>query len=483
MFLRIREIIPYLDYDALVKDKIIPSDVFEECVNLPKKSAPGWAYKNRGPSAFGVFVEALVKQSLLGDEKEFESSLKTNYSEAYHSTTDAPDFKDAKTRGYVFGIYHFIKKELAPVLPNPIFEHEYVLKISQGCILGHPDIISSEVVYDVKASTNFESMRKDTILQLLSYYVLHAETTGKFLPVGIILPLNRKICVYTSPWDVRSFLRVLKNAAIDLLGSYNCLFFNKMIVGTHIKKTKTLCETIYQTMQLSDVPVPVQTFLSSPRKREFCSYKDDDVESCKQFCNENGARFYVHSPYYINLANPIMKDRSGKEDLTLIYLKHEMKLAARAGCSGVVVHIGSKKEVEKGKKIMYKCVKALLKFATESCPLLLETNAGEGNDLCCTVEELSEFYSLFDKQEQTRVKICVDTCHVFSCGYSPFSFLKSLDQYHPNCVKLVHFNDSRFPKGCRKDRHALVGQGYIGYALMSLVLHYCIQHKIDCVYE
>jgi deoxyribonuclease-4 len=131
---------------------------------------------------------------------------------------------------------------------------------------------------------------------------------------------------------------------------------------------------------------------------------------------------------------------------------------------------------------MYRSVKEVLPFATKDCPLLLETSAGEGNDLCWKLNEFIDFYNMFTDEEKSKLQLCVDTCHVFACGYNPVHFIQTLlDKKLP--LPLIHFNDSKNPQGSRVDRHASLGQGYIGKWSLLQVLQLCIQNNIDMVVE
>lgn len=131
--------------------------------------------------------------------------------------------------------------------------------------------------------------------------------------------------------------------------------------------------------------------------------------------------------------------------------------------------------------IMEKSLRKVLKYASKSCPILLETPAGEGTEVCTTFEEFSNFFTRFENDE--RLRVCIDTCHVFAAGHEPYTYLLSWNQKHPNTIGLVHFNDSKFPKGSRKDRHRRIGLGYIGFQQMARIAKWCVNHNITMVFE
>jgi endonuclease IV len=50
-------------------------------------------------------------------------------------------------------------------------------------------------------------------------------------------------------------------------------------------------------------------------------------------------------------------------------------------------------------------------------------------------------------------------------------------------IDLIHYNDSKGVLGCKKDRHAGIGRGYVSYLILNNVLQYGIKHNIPMVHE
>jgi deoxyribonuclease-4 len=135
----------------------------------------------------------------------------------------------------------------------------------------------------------------------------------------------------------------------------------------------------------------------------------------------------------------------------------------------------------------------ILEHATAECPLILETPCGEGTEVCYKVED---FAALLIRVWQTapiaehRLRVCIDSCHVFAAGYYPLQYTKRLIALlgEANCPcrpVLLHFNDSCHHKGSRRDRHHHWRRdgGEIGIKQMALLLEYAITQNIDCVVE
>jgi deoxyribonuclease IV len=114
--------------------------------------------------------------------------------------------------------------------------------------------------------------------------------------------------------------------------------------------------------------------------------------------------------------------------------------------------------------------------ATEGCPLLLETPAGQGSEVLTNSTDFLEF---IQAQEQPHLKICVDTCHVFSAGENPHEYIKKVPKEQ---LKLIHFNDSKEGQGCCKDRHEFPGLGKVGLEILKEVAEYTY-NTVDKVYE
>ena len=61
----------------------------------------------------------------------------------------------------------------------------------------------------------------------------------------------------------------------------------------------------------------------------------------------------------------------------------------------------------------------------------------------------------------------MDTCHVHDAGYDVSDAGKPLDEFDRviglDKLKVVHLNDSKNPRGSRKDRHENIGYGQIGF--------------------
>jgi deoxyribonuclease-4 len=107
--------------------------------------------------------------------------------------------------------------------------------------------------------------------------------------------------------------------------------------------------------------------------------------------------------------------------------------------------------------------------------VLLETTAGQGANVGYRFEQLARIIEMVEQNE--RLGICVDTCHVFAAGYDirdAAGWKRMMTELESTVglprLKALHLNDSRKPCGSRVDRHAHIGRGEIGEAAFRRVM-------------
>lgn len=186
------------------------------------------------------------------------------------------------------------------------------------------------------------------------------------------------------------------------------------------------------------------------------------------------AGLVVHAPYIVNLANPDPEKRRFAID----FLTQEARRAEGLGAPVLVLHPGAHlgEGPEAGIRRIAEGVRAILK-ATEglSVSLALEGMAGKGTEVGTSFEEIAAL--LREIGETPRVGTCLDTCHTHDSGYDvaldPEGVLAEYDRIVGiRHLRVVHLNDSKNPKGSRKDRHENIGFGQIGFdALLRILRH------------
>ena len=171
-----------------------------------------------------------------------------------------------------------------------------------------------------------------------------------------------------------------------------------------------------------------------------------------------------HACYLINLTsdNPVTRERS------IAALRAELERCHQLHIDYVVFHPGSSKRPFEHTVDLFAdaIAQVFADLPAESLhpKLLIENTAGQGNAIGWSLEQLA---ALLETLPAHLGGFCLDTCHLFAAGYdlrrNYREFYHQLHALLPVDRLLVwHFNDSRYPCGSRRDRHAHIGQGFIG---------------------
>jgi len=189
----------------------------------------------------------------------------------------------------------------------------------------------------------------------------------------------------------------------------------------------------------------------------------------------------VHTPYLLNLASPDLeisaKSTAGLSD--------SVTRAGILGATYVVTHMGSHRGsgAETGVRQICRSVDTVLESTDPSVTLLLENSAGSGDSMGALFEEIRRILDCMAGWSG-RVGICLDTAHAWGAGYD----LSSADAVSKTIalfdalvglknLKVVHLNDTKVPLGSRRDRHANIGNGFIGEeGFSALVNHPSLAH-------
>jgi deoxyribonuclease-4 len=233
--------------------------------------------------------------------------------------------------------------------------------------------------------------------------------------------------------------------------------------------------TIRELAPLKDRPF--QMFLSGPQSTKL-AMKDEDIAAASAATADTAVRLYIHGAYIINLC----QEPGTKEDYGVACLIKNLQYSVAMGLRGVVVHVGKSTTMELGAAMGHMRANLLraIEHATDDCPILLETPAGQGTETLTLCEDFLAFVQSF---ASTRIRICVDTCHVFATGQDPLEYIQKLCTVDASLLKLVHFNDSAAACGSCLDRHAFIGTGEIGIEAMTAIADYCRGRRIPMLVE
>ena len=193
--------------------------------------------------------------------------------------------------------------------------------------------------------------------------------------------------------------------------------------------------------------------------------------------------FYVHCPYYINLASANNRVRYGSARA----VRDELERASLIGAKYVVVHLGSARDLGEKEAIkqVIKMLQKTLDGYTGKAKLLPENTAGAGKIIGDSFKELA--WIIKKVNNKNIAGICLDTQHSFASGYDWTDFENTFDKIKSeidiNLIKLIHSNDSLVDCGSRKDRHANIGKGKIGLNPFKKIVKFAVKNNVDMICE
>ena len=245
-----------------------------------------------------------------------------------------------------------------------------------------------------------------------------------------------------------------------------------LIIGSHVSFGKEqLLNSVKEAISYGS-----NTFMFYTGAPQNTIRKEIDLEKTKEaqkLMHENNIdinNVICHAPYIVNPAsNDLIK-----QDFAINFLKEELRRCSLMGINKMVLHPGSavNETREEGLNNIVKVLDAVLDNPY-NVKILLETMAGKGNECGINLEELN--YLLKNVKDNTKLGVCLDTCHLNDSGVAISAFDSYLDDF-ANLIGLekigcVHVNDSKNPLNSHKDRHENIGIGTIGFDNLLNVIY------------
>lgn len=216
-----------------------------------------------------------------------------------------------------------------------------------------------------------------------------------------------------------------------------------------------------------------QFFTRNPRGGAAKPFDARDAAALVDLMNANSfAPVLAHAPYTLNACAADEGLRQYAKDV----MKDDLMRMDHFPDAMYNFHPGShvKQGVEVGIQYISELLNSILHENLKT-KVLLETMAGKGTEVGRTFEELRE---IIDRVHlDAKVGVCLDTCHVFDGGYDIVNDLDAVLEKFDKVIGLdrlcaIHLNDSKNPMGSHKDRHEVIGDGFIGLeALVRVVNH------------
>ena len=176
----------------------------------------------------------------------------------------------------------------------------------------------------------------------------------------------------------------------------------------------------------------------------------------------------IHDNYLINLASVHEATRAQ----SIQAFRGELERAIAIGAEYLVAHPGNYKgqTVEQGiLNVLQGIVTAAQGLAFGKLMLLIENTAGAGAQLGSRFEELRVMREYSAKLTELPIGFCLDTCHLLAAGFdvsTETGLAKTMEEADRllglENVPVIHANDSKGKLSSHLDRHANIGEGYIG---------------------
>jgi deoxyribonuclease-4 len=191
----------------------------------------------------------------------------------------------------------------------------------------------------------------------------------------------------------------------------------------------------------------------------------------------------VHAPYIINLASSTTGEH---HHFAVSFLKQEIQRCEELGINKIVIHPGSHtgQGIETGIQNIVTSLNEVID-KDQSVFICLETMAGKGSECGSTFEELKQIIDGVVYNE--KLLICLDTCHLNDAGYDISKFDDILSNFDKiiglKRVGCMHINDSKNEKDSKKDRHANIGLGTIGFNNILEVIYHPLLNNVPKILE
>ena len=236
-----------------------------------------------------------------------------------------------------------------------------------------------------------------------------------------------------------------------------------MKVGAHVSSAGGLDKAIDRGQEMG--AETIQIFVSSPQGWAFKPIAPAVIERFNDKAAQSGiGPNFLHCIYLVSLGAPTEEHLQKSVGALTNY----MQAAGEIGASGVIFHTGSHRGA--GYDAVFDqavgAMQEVLKASPEDVSLLIENSAGMGDHICSSFQEIGR---LMKAVASPRVKVCLDTQHLFAAGYNIVDkdgLERTMEEFDREIgrdkLMAVHANDSKTPLASAVDRHENIGEGHMG---------------------
>lgn len=251
----------------------------------------------------------------------------------------------------------------------------------------------------------------------------------------------------------------------------------RMFVGAHVSIAKGVQNSVTNCHHIGGNAFAL--FLKSQRKWDNPALSDENRDAFHSHCHTHkydaSSHVLPHGSYLVNLA---------QEDPTKVKQAYDAFLDDLHRCEALGIRLYNFHPGASGSSPLPTAITRLANnlnialSATSTVTPLLENMAGSGTVIGSRFSDLASIIRQIKPEFQSRIGVCLDTCHAFAAGYdlrTPASFKAVLQEFDDvvgiKYLKALHLNDSKAPLGSKRDLHQNIGLGFLGLRAFHNVMN------------
>jgi deoxyribonuclease IV len=255
-------------------------------------------------------------------------------------------------------------------------------------------------------------------------------------------------------------------------------------IGGHVSVAGGLSNCVKNAKEIG--AETIQIFAGSPRKYDVSQLNEEEFRKYKEGVEkENISPVYIHASYLVNLASE--EKRILEKSIKCVI--ETLQFALKIGALGVIYHPGSPKGGAKEKAIEREiiAIKRVLEKIRGDLFLIIENTAG----LKKIGTDPAEIGYILREVDSENVRVCIDTAHSLESGNIEKFDDKKIDKWLSwwekevglKNLSLLHINDSLTAGGSHHDRHANIGEGFIGVSGFKKLMQFEKIRKVPWILE
>lgn len=263
----------------------------------------------------------------------------------------------------------------------------------------------------------------------------------------------------------------------------------KKFIGAHVSISGGVENAITNAVHIGGNALAL--FLQSQRKWENPDLKEENKIAFHKACSHHrfdaNSHVVPHGSYLVNLA---AKDAE-QETKSYKFFLNDLRRCEALGIKYYNFHPGATNK-EPLSEAVSKLAKNLNQALSETSTVvpLLENMAGTGTIIGSRFTDLRDIIAQIEPQYQSRIGICIDTCHTFAAGYdlrTPEAYEKTMQELDDvvglKYLRALHLNDSKGTFNSHKDLHQNIGLGFLGLRAFHNVMNDTRLENIPMILE